>query len=309
MGRSSEGENSVNSEPTNLFEGADLGRKPTKVSSLIEGATIPQTWRTPPPIQSNDKSLLIADYLKNFQRVTRGGLYIDGFAAPQSREHTSAWTARRVLEIKPPRLRRCWLCEMDPAGLLQLQELKRAHHKTYSPRHVHVMPGDFNKTVRMILQTPYMTRKTAVFVLLDQRTTECHWATVQAIAGRSGRYKIEMMYFLGVSWLHRSLKSSSTPARIAEINQWWGGDDWGDQLHLSQVDFAKMFAGRFAEELGYRFVNYYPVYQDKAASRKSFYLIHASDHPEAPKLMGRSYVRVIKDLPGLSANAQRTFDL
>lgn len=310
MGRSTKGRSDLEPDGAGLFGDFDLGRKPTSVSTNIVGAQLPQSWVRPPPIQSEDKSKLIADYLANFQRVTHGGLYIDGFAGPQKLSHTSAWTARRVLEITPPRLRRFWLCEMDTAGLGHLQQLKRKHHMTYSSsRRVHVMEGDFNKTIHMILKSPAMTQKTAIFALLDQRTTECHWSSVQAIAARRGRFKIEIMYFLGVSWLHRSLKTSSTPQRLAEINNWWGGADWPEYLELSQLHFGQMFADRFTQELGYRFVIMYPVYQDRAGSRVSFFLIHASDHPEAPKLMGRSYVRVIgKDLDGLTANKQRSFD-
>ena len=51
------------------------------------------------PAQTDAKSKLIAEYLSRFQLVTKGGLYIDGFAAPQKRDRLDSWTARRVLEI------------------------------------------------------------------------------------------------------------------------------------------------------------------------------------------------------------------
>ena len=50
--------------------------------------------------------LAIAEYITNFQRVTKGGLYIDGFAAPQSRDHEEAWSARREYQDGDQRPRR-----------------------------------------------------------------------------------------------------------------------------------------------------------------------------------------------------------
>ena len=257
-----------------------------------------------PPDQTNSKSKLIAAYLTNFQYVTKGGLYIDGFAAPQSRDHEEAWTARRVLEISPPRLRTFWLCDMEPRGLLQLRRLKEKHHQTPTSRRVYVMEGDFNQTVKTILSSHRLTRKAAIFALLDQRNTECHWATVKALAARAGRTKIELLYFLGTSWLHRSLAASERPERIAEIDRWWGGPGWSSLLNLTQTQIVTTIANRFAQELGYHHVKPYPIMLDEDGSKVAFHLIHASDHPEAPKLMDRAYLDIIGDVPGLDLGRQ-----
>lgn len=94
------------------------------------------------PAQTDAKSRLISEYLKRFQLVTKGGLYIDGFAAPQKRDCLDAWTARRVLEIIPARLRTFWLCDMDPAGCVQLRTLRAKHHQNPRWRRVIVLDGD-----------------------------------------------------------------------------------------------------------------------------------------------------------------------
>lgn len=262
-----------------------------------------------PPDQTNSKSKLIASYITKFQLVTKGGLYIDGFAAPQSRDHEESWTARRVLEISPPRLRTFWLCDVEPRGLLQLRRLKDQHHGKPASRRVFVMEGDLNQTVKTILRSDRLTRKAAIFALLDQRNTECHWATVKALAARAGGTKIELLYFLGTSWLHRSLATSEKAERLAGIERWWGGPGWKSLLNLKQAEIVKTVADRFANELGYRFVKAYPITLEQDGTKAAFHLIHSSDHPEAPNLMDRSYLEVCGDHPGIDLGTQKTLEL
>ncbi|WP_342592280.1 three-Cys-motif partner protein TcmP [Oceaniglobus trochenteri] len=253
------------------------------------------------------KSKLIAGYLAKYQFVTKGGLYIDGFAAPQKRDDETAWTARRVLEINPPRIRRLWLCDNDPKGLLQLRRLKAAHHRKPAFRHVSIMEGDFNETVKTILMAGRMYKRTPVFALLDQRTAECHWSTVQLLARKAGVRKIELMYFLGTSWIHRSLTQSRTPARTTQLDKWWGGDTWRSLVELTQQDLALHVANRFIKELGYSYVKPYPILQRDGEKKVAFYLIHASDHPDAPKLMGRAYLDVVGDIARSPVDSQRNW--
>ncbi len=270
----------------------------------FQGGRIPEHGLHAPPSQTNAKSKLIAEYISNFQRVTKGGLYIDGFAAPQSREHEEAWTARRVLEVEPKKLRTFWLCDIDLGGLEQLEQLKALHHRKPKWRRVFVLKGDFNDTVKDLLKSDRFTPRAAIFALLDQRNTECHWATVQALAARAGRTKIELLYFMGTSWVHRSLTQSTTAKRQAEIDRWWGGPNWRDLTDLTQTGIVERMARRFSWELGYKHVNAYPILQSEGGKKKSFHLIHASDHPEAPKLMTRSYLKIVGDIAGSPADSQ-----
>ncbi len=286
-----------------------MGHSKGRAKFTLDLRNAPEQGVRTPPDQTNSKSKLISSYLTKFQLITKGGLYIDGFAAPQSRDHEESWTARRVLEISPPRLRTFWLCDIEARGLLQLRRLKDQHHGRPSSRRVFVMEGDFNQTVKTILQSGRLTRKAAIFALLDQRNTECHWSTVKALAARAGRTKIELLYFVGTSWMHRSLASSERPERLASIDRWWGGPGWRDLLDLKQTEIVKTVADRFAQELGYRFVKAYPITLQEEGTKAAFHLVHASDHPDAPTLMDRAYLDVCGYHPRVDLGVQRALDL
>lgn len=292
-----------------MFSTQEMGNARGQASFVLDNRNAPEMGIRTPPDQTNSKSKLIASYLSKFQLITKGGLYIDGFAAPQSRDHEESWTARRVLEINPPRLRTFWLCDLEPRGLLQLRRLKDRHHGNPPSRRVFVMEGDFNKVVKGILKNDRLTRNAAIFALLDQRNTECHWATVKALAARAGRTKIELLYFLGTSWIHRSLATSERPERIAGIDLWWGGPGWRALLSLSQAQIVKLVADRFAQELRYAHVKAYPIMLDDEGSKAAFHLIHASDHPDAPRLMDRAYLDVVGDNPALDLGVQKRFEV
>ena len=46
---------------------------------------------------------------------------------------------------------------------------------------------------------------------------------------------------------------------------------------------------RFEQELGYASVRGWPIRAKSDDGRVMYYMIHAADHPEAPKLMYRAY--------------------
>lgn len=304
MGRSTKDKIELKPQ-SEMFAAKDMGGERRPVSFRLEGVNLPPGWANKAPDQTDAKSRLIAEYVSKFQLITRGGVFIDGFSAPQSRDHEDAWTARRVLEIEPKWIRAFWLCDIESGGLLQLRRLRDAHHRRPRSRHVFVMEGDFNQTHKLILNNPRIRQKTAVFALLDQRNTECHWSTVRALAARAGRTKIELLYFLGTSWLHRSLGSSVRPERLSEIDKWWGGDGWRQLLALSQTQIAETVAGRFSKELGYSFVNSYPIFQEDDGHKVAFHLIHASDHREARTLMARAYMKTVGEAPGVDTGRQK----
>ncbi len=259
------------------------------------------------PAQTDAKSRLIEDYIRRFQMVTRGGLYIDGFAAPQKRHAEDAWTARRVLEIEPKRIRTFWLCDMDPKGVGQLKRLKDIHHGSVPSRRVFVFEGDFNERVDEIIRSGRIKARSAVFAFLDQRNTECHWSTVRKLAEHKGRTRIEMLYFLGVGWLIRSLKTSRRPERLAEIDKWWGNGEWRELKDKSQTEISEIVSARFQKELGYKYATGWPIYLQEDSKRRAFVLIHATDHPEAPKLMSKSFHSIYGDREGAPNHSQGDF--
>lgn len=83
-----------------------------------------------------------------------------------------------------------------------------------------------------------------------------------------------------------------------------GGSGWRDLTELTQAETAKIAADRFSHELGYDFVQYCPIFQTDNGKRLAFHLIHASDHPEAPELMNRAYLKVVGDIAGTPTDSQ-----
>lgn len=78
------------------------------------------------PIWTENKAQFIRHYLRYFVQITKHGAYIDGFAGPQSFEHTEAWCAALVLASEPKWLRRFFLFELSPQGYKALDDLMTA---------------------------------------------------------------------------------------------------------------------------------------------------------------------------------------
>ena len=119
MGRSSdEGGDEVERE---LFPNLPGSRKPNALISTIEESA---TW-------SVDKARLVEEYIRLYQLITYGGIFIDGFAAPQIQdESTDLWTVKRILEIEPKCIQRFFHCDFDDHGIQILRRLKQDHEAT-----------------------------------------------------------------------------------------------------------------------------------------------------------------------------------
>lgn len=232
------------------------------------------------------KAKLISRYLYYFVLITKHGVYIDGFAGPQRADQTHSWAAKLVLESEPRWMRHFFLCDAHPHQVAALKMLYEAQPET-SGRTVEIVQADFNTYVDMALDTDKIGERTATFCLLDQRTFECDWATVQKIAKRKSKRKIKIFYFVPTGWLARSITAlNDTGSKMA---RWWGNDDWGHLRRMKNYEIAAAFTQRFRNELRYSYVSPWPIYERKGGERIMYYMIHASDHPEAPKLMARAY--------------------
>jgi three-Cys-motif partner protein len=249
------------------------------------------------PVWTEQKAKLIARYLQLFTYVTRHGTYIDGFAGQQNATAVDGWAAQLVLNNRPWRLRRYYLCDNDPRQIAVLKKLVATQpqkERADSKREIEIIPGDFNLTVRSILDSRKLDP--ATFCLLDQRTFECKWSTVEAVAHhRAVGNKIEMFYFLPIGWLNRAMIATTTNRR--EIETWWGRPDWEQLVDLPHHKKAAAFMERF-RELGYKQVVAFPIFDRSNGDRIMFYMILASDHAEAPKLMWRAYDQAVHDIEG-----------
>ncbi|MFH8651969.1 three-Cys-motif partner protein TcmP [Sphingomonas paucimobilis] len=258
------------------------------------------------PLWTENKAKLIQAYIKLFTFVTKHGTYIDGFAAPQRRNHSAKCSAKLVLENEPQWVRDFWLCDIDPEGIALLEAIKTEHEG--KNRRIRVMPGDFNASIEAIPASGTITEKTATFALLDQRTFECEWSTVQRIAAHKTTTKIEMFYFFATGWIDRSIAAIRKPAALEQAERWWGRSDWRDLRGMNGVERANLLAARFRDELGYRWAFPFAIHDAARGGRTMYHMVHATDHPEASPLMLRAY-RKVSGRPDWDRPASSQIDL
>src|SRR5258708_9987628 len=214
------------------------------------------------PLWTAAKARLISRYIYYFEYVTHHGTYIDGFAGPQSPDLPESWAAEMVLDLEPLWLRHFHLCDAEKPQVAALRMLKARH----PDNDITIYRGDFNKKVDEILR-PGVLKKEATFCLLDQRTFECAWVTVEKLARskatEEGATKIELFYFLAQSWLDRAFSGLGPDGRrLAEA--WWGGPEWPRLMQMPAWDRARTFCKRFKEDLSYNSVKTWPIYAREA---------------------------------------------
>ena len=202
------------------------------------------------------------------------------------------WAAKLVLESEPQRLRHFYLFDLSDKQVQRLKGLRK-EQRAVNGRTVRIFSGDFNAKLRPLLRRKEIKETEATFCLLDQRTFECHWKTLVQLANYKGvgRPKIELFYFLAVSWLPRAL---SAVRNKKLLQKWWGRDDWSQLKKMNANQIKEMIVERFKGELGYKSVMAWPIYDRKGGENIVYYMIHATDHPEAPKLMARAYNEAVQ---------------
>jgi len=241
----------------------------------------PKLPRLRHPVWTEHKANLISRYLYYFVLITKHGTYIDGFAGPQQPDKPEMWSAKLVLESKPRRLRHFYLFDKSRGQVKRLNALRSSQPRIQG-RTIHILQGDFNTRILQVLRSGRIKQSEAVFCLLDQRTFQCHWRTLVNISRykERGRSKVELFYFLAVSWLPRAL-SGVKKRRLLE--NWWGRSDWGQLKTWSTDKTRDEIVSRFKNELGYRYAVPYPIYEAVGSANIVYYMIHATDHDEAPK--------------------------
>jgi three-Cys-motif partner protein len=246
------------------------------------------------PVCTSNKAQLIMRYLRYFVLITKHGTYIDGFAGPQVGHVCDSWAARLVLDSEPKWMRNFHLCDKKRSQVRLLNELKDAQSPCEYNRTVKIYEGDFNVKIDEILMSGGVTEKEATFALLDQRTFECRWSTVEKIAHfKASGSKIELFYFLANNWLERALAAQKD---LDVLTAWWGRDDWTKLRAMSRDQRRDTLVGRFKTEFGYKTVKAWPIYRRLNGGGVMYYMIHAADHPEAYKLMSRAYSKTVTPL-------------
>jgi three-Cys-motif partner protein len=287
-----------------MDDGADKRGKQFELfdSSIDSDQTVPAEPRViapEHPVWTDNKARFIMRYLRYFVFITKHGTYIDGFAGPQAERQTDSWAAKLVLESEPRRIRHFHLCDRKRAQIEHLEALKASQPERDSEgrriaRDIHIYHGDFNLKIDEILASGNITEKEATFCLLDQRTFECDWQTVEKLAKhkKSGN-KIELFYFLANNWLERALSGQKNKAKLA---RWWGQDDWQGLREMSREGRRDKVVARLKTGLRYASVKAWPIYERADGGAVMYYMIHATDHPEAPTLMSRAYRDAVRPL-------------
>lgn len=245
----------------------------------------------PHPFWTENKAKLIAKYLYYFVLVTKHGAYIDGFAGPQKPDKPETWAAKLVLENEPCWLRHFFLFEKGRNQYKHLCQLKESQPPEVK-RKIRLYHEDFNSATENFLRERPISEKEASFCLLDQRTFECHWSTVMALANyKTQAMKIELFYFLSASWFDRAMSASKNNELLTA---WWGREDWKILRRMKSSDRAALFCERIRDEFKYNSVFAWPIFDRKNGGRTMYHMIHASDHPLAPNLMNRAYLQAVR---------------
>lgn len=246
------------------------------------------------PIWTENKARLIERYLYYFVLITKHGTYIDGFAGPQEPDKPEMWSAKLVLESEPRWFKHFHLFENSPSQITKLEELKIQIIKetpSTAKRKINVYPGDFNELIDGVLQQNPIKDREATFCLLDQRTFECHWSSLITIANyKKTGFKIEIFYFLPAAWLDRAIAATKN---VETLESWWGNNGWPILRGMRSSDRAEYIASRMKDELRYEYVMPWPIYSRANGGRVMYYMIHATDHPDAPGLMYRAYHKAL----------------
>jgi three-Cys-motif partner protein len=249
------------------------------------------------PVWTEHKANFIQRYLKLFIQITKHGTYIDGFAGPQRLELEHAWSARLVLQIRPPFLRHFFLCEANHRSFKALRRCVEQMPKDRG-RTIELFQADFNIAADQILGSRFITEKEATFCLLDQRMFECHWKTVEKLAKKKSKMKIELFYFFGSGWVKRALAGVTRNQDI--VQRWWGRGDYGTLKAKSREEISIMLQNRFRTELDYKFVTAYPIFKREHNEIVMYEMLHATDHEDAPELMNRAYRQAVRSAQKLA---------
>lgn len=264
---------------------------------LFKDTELPALEQREPPLKNLSgrlwtecKAKLIERYLYYFEMITHHGTYIDGFAGPQYSDQPNAWAANLVVNLEPRWFRHFHLCDKKAGKYRALEKLKDSQPED-PKREIRLYHKDFNEAVFEVLDSG-ITEREATFCLLDQHTFECHWDTVRALAEhKQDGKKIELFYFFPEGWIDRAAAPLRNKSIIAK---WWGNNKWDRVLSVTGWKRAMMMRKRFMEELGYKSAYFWPIFNNQRAGRVMYYMIHATDHMEAPKLMYRAYERALQ---------------
>ena len=229
--------------------------------------------------------------------ITHHGTYIDGFAvrsrnAKRNSMGRQACARKQAALDTPYPFVRCQPRASEEASALAAEQPQFDDKGRRINRDINVYHGNFNQKLREILQEAEISENEATFCLLDQRTFECDWASVAALAQhKQTGNKIELFYFLAIGWLERALSGIKDTDKLV---RWWGRSDWTSLKGMRREALRDEIVNRLKTDFRYQSVKAYPIYNRDSGGAIMYYMIHATDHPEAPIQMARAYRNVVR---------------
>ena len=122
-----------------------------------------------------------------------------------------------------------------------------------------------NEKIPAMLKEAPIGSNTACFCLIDQRTFECYWATVEAVARHKaeGR-KMELFYFLAQGWLDRRSEQGE-PSETARVV----GKCRLQRVSRRSYDRAHALCRRFRDDLNYEHATACAIQESRRNARAS----------------------------------------
>ena len=90
----------------------------------------------------------------------------------------------------------------------------------------------------------------------------------------------------------RYLAALGDARKTERLKAWWGNPEFSILEKATPGRASELFVNRFKDELGYKHVMPFPIYDNHTPSERGnvkFYMIHATDNDDAPGLMRRAY--------------------
>lgn len=262
---------------------------------------------------------VLTAYFKMYRTIAGGGTYLDGFAGSGHATIDGQLTKGSALRaLESGAFKNLILIEKDPAtharltgSIAELSEAERAKVHLYDP------PADCNLAISQLLADEAIDRDKACFAFLDPDSTELAWTTVEKLARyktylppvpgsrKPERCKIELWILVNTHHAMGRLMPADRikhrePPHAHVLDYVMGGRDaWWD-LWLREWGGPDLMAHRYAERLqtvlGYRSTHHQLVH-DPDTGRAQYYMVHASDHPNAHSIMRSAKKEKLDDPP------------
>jgi three-Cys-motif partner protein len=244
---------------------------------------------------------VLRKYWPEYTRIVKSNrwnfhtVYVDAFAG--SGKHVSRTTGdfvkgspARALEVEPP-FDEYHFIDLDAAKVRSLQQLAAAKNNVY------VHEGDCNEILlRDVLPHADYKKYRRAVCLLDPYRLQLDWKVI-ATAGRMK--SVEIFLNFPIMDINRAvLHDKATPAKVGEMNRFWGDDSWrqtayreqptlfggAESVKVGNHEVAQAFAKRLQDVAGFSFVPQ-PLAMRNSNRATVYYLFFAGNNDTGAKIV------------------------